>query len=62
MWPPQGSEVPLSADKDDYRTYYQPKPFDSDKDCFRRPLLQTYLHILLMALAVLPIILYLRSR
>jgi DMSO reductase anchor subunit len=38
-----------------------PKPFDSERDLFRRPQLQTYLHFLLMALAVLPIILYLRS-
>ncbi len=35
-----------------------PKPFDSDKDIFRRPALQTYLHVLLMALSILPILLY----
>lgn len=32
---------------------------DSDKDWFRRPSLQSYLHGLLMMLAVLPIVLYL---
>ena len=37
-----------------------PKPFDSERDIFRRPRLQTYLHVLLMAVAVLPIILYLK--
>jgi hypothetical protein len=35
-----------------------PKPFNSDRDIFRRPSLQTYLHYLLMAVAILPIYLY----
>ena len=37
-----------------------PKPFDGDKDIFRRPALQNYLHVLLMIVSVLPILLYLK--
>jgi hypothetical protein len=38
-----------------------PKPFDSSKDKFRRPSLQGYLHVLLILVALIPIILYLRT-
>jgi hypothetical protein len=34
------------------------KPFDGDKDIFRRPALQSYLHVLLIVVSVLPILLY----
>jgi hypothetical protein len=37
-----------------------PKPFDGDKDIFRRPALQNYLHVLLIVVSVLPILLYLK--
>lgn len=37
-----------------------PKPFDSDKDIFRRPALQNYLHVLLIVVSALPVLLYLK--
>ena len=35
-----------------------PKPFDGDKDIFRRPALQNYLHVLLIIVSILPTLLY----
>jgi hypothetical protein len=35
-----------------------PKPFDGDKDIFRRPALQNYLHVLLIIISILPTLLY----
>lgn len=37
-----------------------PKPFDGDKDIFRRPALQNYLHVLLIVVSALPILLYVK--
>ena len=39
--------------------YEIPKPFESDKDVFRRPALQNYLHVLMIAASILPIFLFL---
>ena len=36
-----------------------PKPINSNKDLFSRPKLQTYLHVLLMAVSLLPVFLFL---
>ncbi|MEM8505557.1 MAG: hypothetical protein AAF716_20695 [Cyanobacteria bacterium P01_D01_bin.1] len=37
-----------------------PKPFNSNRDIFRRAALQNYLHVLLIAVSVLPLLLCLR--
>ncbi|MEM6449124.1 MAG: hypothetical protein AAF703_02300 [Cyanobacteria bacterium P01_D01_bin.105] len=38
-----------------------PKPFDSNKDIFRRAALQNYLHMLLLVVSVVPILLYIKT-